>query len=84
MSIFTKTEDVVENYHGTKVSDPYRWLENADAEEVKNWVDEQNEATHDHLSTFDQREEVKERLTKSWNYPKYTVPQKGRKLLLLS
>ena len=76
LSIFTKSENIIENYHGTNVQDPYRWLENPEAEEVKSWVDEQNEATQDFLSTFDQREEVKERLTKSWNYPKYSVPQK--------
>ncbi len=44
--------------------------------EGKNWIDEQNEATQDFLATYPEREKVKEKLTKSWNYPKYSVPQK--------
>ncbi|CAM3162858.1 prolyl oligopeptidase family serine peptidase [Filibacter tadaridae] len=76
MSVETKKEMVIENYHGTTVKDPYRWLENPDAEEVKGWVDQQNEQTQDFLKTYPNREEVKERLTKSMNFPKYSVPQK--------
>ncbi|WP_342510230.1 prolyl oligopeptidase family serine peptidase [Sporosarcina sp. FSL K6-2383] len=72
----TKREDVINNYHGTEVADPYRWLESPDAAEVKEWVDEQNEETQAFLATYPEREKVKERLTKSWNYPKYSVPQK--------
>lgn len=72
----TKTETIVENYHGTDVADPFRWLEKPETLEVKNWIDEQNEATKDYLATYPKREKVKEKLTKSWNYPKYSVPQK--------
>ncbi|MBE1554171.1 prolyl oligopeptidase family serine peptidase [Sporosarcina limicola] len=76
MSITTKVETVIENFHGTEVQDPYRWLENPGANEVKDWVDEQNETTQKFLAMYSERAEVKERLTKSWNYPKYSVPQK--------
>ena len=76
MSIRTKREDDIDNYHGTDVADPYRWLENPDAKEVKEWVDAQNEETQAFFKTYPERETVKERLTKSWNYPKYSVPQK--------
>ena len=72
----TKTETIVENYHGTDVADPFRWLEKPETLEVKTWVDEQNEATQNYLATYPEREKVKEKLTKSWNYPKYSVPQK--------
>ncbi|MEK5037673.1 prolyl oligopeptidase family serine peptidase [Sporosarcina sp. FSL K6-3457] len=72
----TKREDVIDDYHGTNVTDPYRWLENPDAAEVKEWVDAQNEETQAFLATYPERENIKERLTKSWNYPKYSVPQK--------
>ncbi|NYF25383.1 prolyl oligopeptidase family protein [Sporosarcina sp. JAI121] len=76
MSHMTKTVTIIENFHGTDVADPYRWLENPDDEEVKNWVDEQNNMTQNYLATYPEREKVRERLTKSWNYPKYSVPQK--------
>ncbi len=76
MNSMTKNEPVIENYHGTDVADPYRWLENSDADEVKNWVDEQNVVTRHFLATYPEREKVKEKLMKSWNYPKYSVPQK--------
>lgn len=76
MTVKTKREQVVENYHGTLVADPYRWLENPENEEVKQWVDEQNEKTQSYLSTYPKREEVKEKLINVWNFPKYSVPRK--------
>ncbi|GKV54748.1 prolyl endopeptidase [Sporosarcina sp. NCCP-2222] len=76
MTVITKKEQVVENYHRTLVSDPYRWLENPDKVEVKQWVDEQNEKTQSYLSTYPNRNEVKEKLINVWNFPKYTVPRK--------
>lgn len=76
LSIMTKRETIIDNYHGTDVADPYRWLENPEAAEVKDWVDAQNEETQKFLATYPERENVKERLTNSWNYPKYSVPQK--------
>jgi len=48
----TKTETIVENYHGTDVADPFRWLEKQGNVEVKYWVDEQNEATQSYLITY--------------------------------
>ncbi|MBB4824411.1 prolyl oligopeptidase [Sporosarcina luteola] len=77
--IKTKKEHVVEDYHGTLVADPYRWLENPDNEEVKQWVDEQNNRTQGYLSTYPNRNEVKEKLVNIWNFPKYTVPRKEGK-----
>ncbi|MFC5604577.1 prolyl oligopeptidase family serine peptidase [Sporosarcina koreensis] len=76
MVLFTRKEDVVENYHGTDIRDPYRWLENPEDPEVQQWVDEQNKQTQDFLATFPDREKVKGKLTEKWNYPKYTVPRK--------
>ncbi|MCG3089498.1 prolyl oligopeptidase family serine peptidase [Sporosarcina cyprini] len=76
MTVKTKREQVVEDYHGTLVADPYRWLENPENEEVKQWVDEQNEKTQSYLSNYPKREEVKEKLINVWNFPKYSVPRK--------
>lgn len=76
MSILTKRKEVIENYHGTEIKDPYRWLENPEDPEVQQWVDEQNNHTQNFIATFSEREQVKGKLTETWNFPKYSVPQK--------
>lgn len=72
----TKKGDVVDDYHGTKVADPYRWLEDDNSEETKAWVQAQNKVTFDYLATIPQREKVRKRLEELWNYPKYSSPFK--------
>ena len=72
----TKKGDVVDDYHGTKVADPYRWLEDDNSEETKAWVTEQNKVTQDYLSKIPFRDKVKKRLEELWNYPKYSSPFK--------
>ena len=69
----TKKVDQVDDYFGTKVADPYRWLE-THTEEVDEWIEEQNEVTFDYLNSIDFRDKIKERLTEIWNYPKYSAP----------
>lgn len=71
----TKT-DVTDNYHGTPVADPYRWLEDDNSEETKAWVQQQNKVTNDYLATIPYRDKVKKRLEELWNYPKYGSPSK--------
>lgn len=66
----------MDNYHGTKVSDPYRWLEDPNAPETQAWVRAENRLTTAFLSTTSVREKIKTRLTRLWNYPKYSVPIK--------
>ncbi|MFB0515714.1 MAG: prolyl oligopeptidase family protein [Candidatus Neomarinimicrobiota bacterium] len=68
--------DVVDDYHGTMVADPYRWLEDPDAEETRTWVEAQNKLTHAYLDAIPAREKFKQRLTELWNYPKYGVPSR--------
>jgi prolyl oligopeptidase len=65
---------VVDNYHGTEVADPYRWLEDAESEETQAWVAAQNELTFSYLENIPAREQIKKRLLELWNFPKYTVP----------
>src|SRR5687767_5963787 len=72
----TRKVDVVDQYHGTKVADPYRWLEDTNSSETAAWVKAQNEVTFDYLKKLPQREPFKARLTKLWNYPKFGVPFK--------
>ena len=72
----TKKSDVKDDYHGTSVDDPYRWLEDDNSEETKAWVTAQNKVTQEYLSTIPFREKVKKRLEELWNYPKYGSPTK--------
>jgi prolyl oligopeptidase len=72
----TKKTDVKEDYHGTTVADPYRWLEDDNSEETKKWVQAQNEVTNAYLSSIPDREKVKKRLEELWNYPRYGSPSK--------
>ena len=67
--------DVVDDYHGTKVADPYRWLEDAKSEETTGWVKAQNELTRQYVRS-PLREAMKKRLTEIWDYPKYSIPRK--------
>ncbi|HZS74991.1 MAG TPA: prolyl oligopeptidase family serine peptidase [Ktedonobacteraceae bacterium] len=71
-----RRDDIVENYHGTPVADPYRWLEDASSPETLAWVEAENAVTEEFLSSIPQREQLRQRLTQLWNYPKYSVPIK--------
>jgi prolyl oligopeptidase len=70
----TKKVDVTDNYHGTLVADPYRWLEDDKSVETTAWVEEQNKITFDYLNKIPFREKIKNRLTEIFNYPKYGAP----------
>lgn len=74
-SVFRDTT-VVDDYHGVLVKDPYRWLEDPDSEETKNWVTAQNELTFNHLKKIPYREAIRERLSNLWNYERYSAPFK--------
>lgn len=67
---------VVDNYFGTDVSDPYRWLEDDNSEETAEWVKGQNDKTFGHLDQIPFRSAIKERLTEIWDYPKISAPGK--------
>jgi len=68
--------DQVDDYHGVKVADPYRWLEDLDSEETRQWVEAENNLTFAFLNAIPQRAAIRERLTKLWNFEKYGVPFK--------
>ncbi len=68
--------DVVDDYHGTKVADPYRWLENPDSPESRHWIDAENKLTFQFLDAIPQRAAIKARLKELWDYERYGVPFK--------
>jgi prolyl oligopeptidase len=69
-----RKSDQVDDYHGAKVADPYRWLEDLDSEETRKWVEAENKLTFGFLNSIPQRAAIRERLTKLWNYEKFGVP----------
>ncbi|MFN6570822.1 prolyl oligopeptidase family protein [Dendronalium sp. ChiSLP03b] len=77
----SRKSDRVDNYHGTVVADPYRWLEDPDSEETKAWIEAENKITFAYLSEIPVREKIKQRLTKLWDYEKYGIPFKEGKSL---
>ena len=72
----TRTVDQQDNYHGVTIADPYRWLEDANSDETHSWVEAQNKLTQDYLSQIPRREAIKSRLTKLWNFERFSVPFK--------
>ncbi len=71
-----RRETVLDNYHGFEVADPYRWLESPDSNETLAWVEKQNRLTEKFLADAPQRQNITERLTQLWNYPRYSAPSK--------
>jgi prolyl oligopeptidase len=70
----TAKVDHVDDYFGTRVADPYRWLEDDTSAAVAAWVQAQNEVTFSYLSNIPYRDKIKERLTAIWNYPRFGMP----------
>lgn len=70
-----KKVDQVDDYHGVKVADPYRWLENTDSAETHDWVEAENKLTFSYLNQISFRGAIRDRLTKLWNYERFTVPE---------
>ncbi len=71
-----KKVDQTDDYHGTKVADPYRWLEDTDSPDTKAWVAEENKLTFGFLEQISERAWIKDRLTKMWNFERNGVPFK--------
>jgi prolyl oligopeptidase len=69
-----KEGSVIEDFHGTKVADPFRWLEDPDSEETIQWVNAQNKLSDNFIKEISKREEIKEKITSLWNFEKRSVP----------
>jgi prolyl oligopeptidase len=76
----TKALKQVDDYHGIKVDDPYRWLEDDNSKETKTWVESQNKVTNQFMAQISYKDKVKERLTALWNFDKMSTPFKKGKL----
>lgn len=80
----TRKGEVVDDFFGTPVADPYRWLEDAGAVEVLEWTQTQSNFADEMLSTLSGRETFTNRLTEVWDYPKYGIPRKRGTRLFFS
>ncbi len=72
----TRADDFAEELHGHTVPDPYRWMEDLDSDEVRQWIEAQNDLTFSFLEKSPLREKIKSRMTELWNYEKYSPPTK--------
>jgi prolyl oligopeptidase len=72
----SRRTDMVEVIHGVEVADPYRWLEDIDSVQTKDWIAAQNEVTFEYLERIPARKKIAKRLTELWDYEKFGVPFK--------
>ena len=80
----TRKADVVDNYFGTKVADPYRWLEDDHSADTAAWVAAQNQVTQAYLGQIPERQAIEARMTRLWNYERYGAPSKHGKYYVYS
>ncbi len=72
----TRREEIAEEFHGVKVRDPYRWLEDDHSPETEAWVAAQNQLTYSFLKQIPAREKIRQRMTELWNFEKFGIPFK--------
>ncbi|MEQ1861982.1 MAG: prolyl oligopeptidase family serine peptidase [Chthoniobacteraceae bacterium] len=70
----TRQAEVIDDYHGTKVADAYRWLEDDNSPETAAWVEAQNKVTFGFLESIPQRDAIRARLKTLWNYERFGIP----------
>ena len=80
----TKKIEFADTYHGMKVPDPYRWLEDDNSAETKEWVKAENQVTRRYLDAIPFRDKIRDRLEKIWNFPRYGTPEREGKYFLFS
>ena len=75
----SRETDVTDDYFGTVIKDPYRWLEDDNSEETKEWVAAQNKVTEEYFSEIGMIDSFKNRIEELMNYPKLSMPDKTGK-----
>lgn len=73
----TRKVEQTDNYFGTKIDDPYRWLEDDRSSETADWVQQENTVTNNYLAKIPYRNDIKKRMTELWNFQKSSVPFRG-------
>ncbi len=83
---YPKTRKInhVDTYHGVKIADPYRWLEDDNSPETAKWVEAENKVTFGYLERISYRSKVKARLERLYDYPKYSAPSQHGEYLFFS
>ena len=71
-----KKDETVDDYHGTAIQDPYRWLEDDNSKATSDWVTSQNKVTFDYLDKIPYRDAIKDRLKDVWNFERFGTPFK--------
>lgn len=71
----TRIQEHVDELHGIRVPDPYRWLEELDSTQTRLWIEAQNKLTFDYLATIPARELIAQRARELWDFEKYTLPR---------
>ena len=79
-----RKSDQIDDYRGTKVADPYRWLEDPDSAESRAWIEAENRLTFDFLARIPERDTIKKRITELWDYEKFGVPFKEKDRYFIS
>jgi len=72
----TRRDTIVDNYFGTMVPAPYRWMEDQNSKEVESWVEAENKVAFGYLEKIPVRDWINKRITKVWNYEKVSVPER--------
>ena len=80
----TRRTDQVDDYHGTRVADPYRWLEDSDAADVKAWMDAQNAYTQNYLGATGLVDPIREDIRRRLDYVRYGMPNEERGVIVFS
>lgn len=81
----SRKDDLVEWIHGHQVPDPFRWMEDLDSEDVREWIAAQNKLTFDYLESSPLRVKIQQRMTELWNYEKFSAPfKRGGRYFFLS
>ena len=81
---FTKRVSQVDDYFGTKVEDPYRWLEDLDSKEVLSWSHSQQDFTQDYLNKILFTSKIEKKLKAKWNYERMSMPfRKGNRFFII-
>ena len=80
----TRVVDQIDNYHGTVVADPYRWLEETDSPQTRDWIEAQNTLTFGFLARIVARDGIRRRLSELWDYAKASAPvERGKRYFQL-